>query len=106
MGGSALWALLSTSWLHYSVPFEVCRGYDIPAYVGPQTLFIASSYSGNTEETISSLRQAEAKGAQIVVMTSGGKLEAIARQAGYLLILLPKIDKPRYGAFYGLKGLV
>jgi glucose/mannose-6-phosphate isomerase len=106
MGGSALWAILSTSWPAYRVPFEVIRGYDIPAYVGEQTLFIASSYSGNTEETLSSLEQAIAKGAQIVIMTSGGKLAEIAGQAGYPLIMLPKIDKPRYGALYGLKGLV
>ena len=106
MGGSALWALLSLSWPGWRVPFEVVRGYDVPAYVGQKTLFIASSYSGNTEETISALEQAEARGAQIVIITSGGKLEAIAQEKGYLLIALPKIDKPRYGAFYGLRGLV
>jgi glucose/mannose-6-phosphate isomerase len=106
MGGSALWALLSQSWPGYNVPFEVVRGYDVPAYIGTATLFIASSYSGNTEETLSALEQAEAKGAQIVIITSGGKLEDLAKQKGYLLIPLPKIDKPRYGALYGLRGLV
>lgn len=106
MGGSALWALLSRSWPGYTVPFEVVRDYDIPPYASASTLFVAASYSGNTEETLSSLAQAEAKGAQIVVMTSGGKLEEIAQEKNYLLISLPKIDKPRYGALYGLKGLV
>ena len=106
MGGSALWALLSTSWPGYKLPFEVVRDYDVPAYVDVHTLFIAASYSGNTEETLSALEQAEAKGAQIVIITSGGKLEDIAKSKGYLLIALPKIDKPRYGALYGLKGLV
>ncbi|HWB39080.1 MAG TPA: bifunctional phosphoglucose/phosphomannose isomerase [Candidatus Saccharimonadales bacterium] len=106
MGGSALWALLSTSWPGWKLPFTVTRTYDIPAYVGPETLFIASSYSGNTEETLSSLDQAEQKGAQIVIITSGGKLADIAREKNYLLIELPKIDKPRYGALYGLKGLI
>lgn len=106
MGGSALWALLSTSWPGWKVPFEAVRNYDIPAYVGPNTLFIASSYSGNTEETLSSLQQAEAKGAQIVIITSRGKLEEIAKQKGYLLIKLPTIIPPRYGCLYGLKGLV
>ncbi len=106
MGGSALWALLSQSWPGWNVPFEVVRGYDIPPHVGSQTLFVASSYSGNTEETISALHQAEVAGAQIVIITSGGKLEQIAQEKGYLLIALPKIDKPRYGAFYGLRGLV
>ena len=106
MGGSALWALLSASWPGYTVPFEVVRGYDIPAYVSSRTLFIASSYSGNTEETLSSLAQAEKKGAYIVIITSGGKLADIARNNKYQLIDLPKIDKPRYGTFYGLRGLI
>jgi glucose/mannose-6-phosphate isomerase len=106
MGGSALWALLSQSWPAFKVPFEVVRGYDVPAYVGPKTLFIASSYSGNTEETLSALAQAEEKGAQIVIITSRGKLEEIANEKGYLLIKLPTIIPPRYGCVYGLKGLV
>lgn len=106
MGGSALWALLSTSWPGYMLPFEVVRGYDVPAYVDEHTLFIASSYSGNTEETLSALAQAEAKGAQIVIITSRGKLEEIANEKGYLLIKLPVIIPPRYGCMYGLKGLV
>jgi glucose/mannose-6-phosphate isomerase len=106
MGGSALWAILSTSWPGFKLPFEVVRGYDIPSYVSDKTLFIAASYSGNTEETLSSLHQAEQTGAYIVVITSGGKLKEIAQTKGYLLIELPKIDKPRYGALYGLKGLV
>jgi len=106
MGGSALWALLSTGWPGYTIPFEVTRGYDIPAYVNDKTLFIASSYSGNTEETLSSLAQAEARKAFIVVIASGGKLFEHAKARKYPLIELPKIDKPRYGALYGLRGLV
>jgi glucose/mannose-6-phosphate isomerase len=106
MGGSALWALLSQSWPGWTVPFEVVRGYDVPAYVGPHTLFIASSYSGNTEETLSALAEAEAKGAQIVIITSRGRLEEIATEKGYLLIKLPTVIPPRYGCLYGLKGLV
>lgn len=106
MGGSALWALLSLGWPGYNVPFEVVRDYTIPAYVSKKTLFIASSYSGNTEETLAAVAAAEGKGAYIVIITSGGKLEALAQEKGYPLIALPKIDKPRYGAFYGLKGLI
>lgn len=106
MGGSALWALLSQSWPGWRVPFEVVRGYDVPPYVGEKTLFIASSYSGNTEETLSALAQAEEKGAMIVIITSRGKLEEIANEKGYLLIKLPTIIPPRYGCLYGLKGLV
>lgn len=106
MGGSALWALLSTSWPGYTVPFEIIKNYDIPPYVNKKTLFIASSYSGNTEEILSALSQAEKKGATIAIITSGGKLEQIAKTKGYTLVALPKIDKPRYGALYGLRGLI
>ncbi len=64
MGGSALAALMGRSWPGYKVPFEICRQYHIPGYVSEQTLFIASSYSGNTEETLSALAEAEAKKAK------------------------------------------
>jgi glucose/mannose-6-phosphate isomerase len=106
MGGSALWALLSTGWPGYTKPFEVVRDYGLPAYANDKTLFIASSYSGNTEETLSSLAEAEKRGAKIAVITSGGKLLDIAKEKHYALVELPKIDKPRYGCLYGLKGLV
>jgi glucose/mannose-6-phosphate isomerase len=102
MGGSALWALLSQSWPGWNVPFEVVRDYDVPAYTGPNTLFIASSYSGNTEETLSALSQAEAKGAQIVIITSRGKLEEIANEKGYLLLKLPTVIPPQLGEHLNL----
>ncbi|HEY1064024.1 MAG TPA: bifunctional phosphoglucose/phosphomannose isomerase [Candidatus Saccharimonadales bacterium] len=106
MGGSALAALLSQTWPGYDKPFEVVRGYDIPAYVGPRTYFIAASYSGNTEETLSALEQAEAKGAQIAVIAGGGKLADVARDKNYPFALLPKATQPRYAALYNLKALV
>lgn len=106
MGGSALAALVSQTWPGYDRPFEVVRGYDIPAYVGPKTYFIAASYSGNTEETLSALEQAEAAGAQIAVIAGGGKLVDIARDKNYPLALLPKAEQPRYAVLYNLKALL
>lgn len=106
MGGSALGALLSTSWPGYGVPFEICRDYDIPEYVGAGTLFIASSYSGNTEETLTALEQAEERGAVIVIIAGGGKLADIARAKNYPLALLPPAAQPRFAALSGLKALV
>lgn len=106
MGGSALAALFSASWPGYTKPFEVVRDYDIPAYVSSKTYFIAASYSGNTEETLSALEQAEKKGAQIAVITGGGKLAEIARDKGYPLALLPKAEQPRYAVLYNLKALI
>jgi glucose/mannose-6-phosphate isomerase len=106
MGGSALPALLSTSWPGYNVPFEICRQYNIPAYVSDKTLFIAASYSGNTEETLSALAEAEAKGAVIAVFAGGGKLEEIAGQKGYPFVKIPKAEQPRYAVFYMLVALL
>ncbi len=106
MGGSALAGLLSTSWPGYSVPLELCRGYDIPSYVNQNTLFVASSYSGNTEETVAALKAAEAADAQIVVLAGGGKLVEIAKQNGYPYEVIPKVEQPRFAVFYALKAYV
>jgi glucose/mannose-6-phosphate isomerase len=106
MGGSALGALLSQTWPGYTMPFDINRGYDIPNYVAADTLFIASSYSGNTEETLESLTKAEAKNAKIIVIASGGKLAEIAKQKNYPLALLPQITQPRYATLYSFKALV
>lgn len=105
MGGSALAALISTSWPGYDVPFEICRNYTIPTYVSNKTLFIASSYSGNTEETLAALEMAEAKGAVIAVIASGGRLATIAKEKNYPLALLPSGLQPRYATLYSYKAL-
>lgn len=108
MGGSALAALLVKSWLksELSVPFDIVRGYDLPAYVGRNTLVIASSYSGNTEETISALEQAEAAGAQMGVIASGGKLIDIATEYSISHVSLPQGLQPRMGVIYNLRALL
>lgn len=106
MGGSALAANLSLSWPGYKIPFQVVRDYDIPEFVSGKTFFIAASYSGNTEETISSVAQAEAKGAKIAIISGGGKLAQIAEEKGYPLALLPKAEQPRYAVLYNLKALI
>lgn len=106
MGGSALYAVFLNSWPGLSVPFEISRNYNVPNYVDEHTLFIASSYSGNTEETLSALDEAEQKKAQIVVLAAGGKLAERAEQAGYPLILVPGGIQPRMSSFYCLSGLI
>ena len=106
MGGSALAALISQSWPGYKVPFEVCRQYSVPAYVSDKTLFIAASYSGNTEETVSALQEAEGKGAKIVVIAGGGKLQEVAQANNHSFVLMPKAEQPRYAVFYNLKALL
>lgn len=106
MGGSALPAVFLKSWPGVSVPLEIVRGYVAPGYVDEHTLFISSSYSGNTEETLSALTDAEAKGAQIVVIAAGGKLKARAEEAGYPLYVIPGGIQPRMSSFYFLSAFV
>ena len=106
MGGSSLSASLSQTWPGHKLPFEICRTYDIPAYVNQNTLFIASSFSGSTEETLSALAHAEEKGAKIVVIASGGKLTEIAEEKSYPLARLPNIPQPRYATLVILKAVV
>lgn len=108
MGGSALAGLLVRDWLgsRLTVPFEVVRGYDLPAYVDDHTLVIASSYSGNTEETISCLQQARDKFAQVAILASGGKLVEVAEHQSIAHIMLPTGTQPRMAMLHNLRGLV
>ena len=78
-----------------TVPVFVNKDYSLPAFVNEQTLFIASSYSGNTEETLYALEKAQRAGAQIACITSGGKLKEIANENGYNCIVIPGGYPPR-----------
>lgn len=106
MGGSALAASLFVTWPKKAMPFEIVREYDVPPHIGESTLFIAASYSGNTEETLSALVQAEAAGCQVAVIASGGALAEKAEQAGYPLFALPTGLQPRMATLYGYNALV
>lgn len=108
MGGSALAALLAKSWLggQLDVPLEIVRGYTLPGYVGHDTLVIASSYSGNTEETLSALDEATQRGAQVAVIASGGALVARATERGTTYVQLPTGLQPRMAVTYNLRALV
>ena len=107
MGGSALAALLVKSWLRkeLSVPFEVIRGYDLPGYVDSGTLVIASSYSGNTEETVTCFDAAHSCGAQIAVIASGGQLIDKASSSDVSYVQLPSGLQPRMAVIYNLRAL-
>lgn len=77
MGGSAIGGELMANYVARTspVPIQVVRGYDLPAYARDKhTLVIASSFSGNTEETLAIYEQAHDQNAQILAVTTGGKL--------------------------------
>lgn len=106
MGGSAIAGLFASVWPGSTLPFFVCRDYDLPSSVNQQTLVIVSSYSGNTEETLEALRQAQGKTRHIAVITGGGRLQELAEANKYPTLLLPKTAQPRYAVFASLRALV
>lgn len=106
MGGSSLAAYLIETWPKCSVPFEICRNYSMPEYVDQKTLVICSSYSGNTEETISALEDALKRKAQIVIIAGGGKLHELAFKHKLPFILLPKATQPRYAVMYNFVAAI
>lgn len=91
MGGSGIGANLveSLTFGKIPIPLSVIKSYSIPQFVSPHTLFIACSYSGNTEETIAALNKALLKRAHVIVIASGGKLLDIAREYNLFYIQIP-----------------
>ena len=97
MGGSAMAGELLRSAFRdlIGVPVEVNRRSDLPAYAGPSTLVVGSSYSGSTSETLAAFRQAVLRGCKLLAVTSGGSLGADAVAAGAPVITLPAGFQPR-----------
>lgn len=81
-------------------PILVNKDYKLPAFVNKNTLVICCSYSGNTEETLSMFAQANEKGAEIAIITSGGQFAEIAKNEGKNMIQIPGGLPPR--AAFGL----
>src|SRR5688572_9797489 len=80
LGGSGIGGNVAAELLRddLTIPVIVNRAYFLPAFVDKSTLLILSSYSGNTEETVSCAMQAIEKGLFPICITSGGKLEEVA----------------------------
>lgn len=98
LGGSAISADLINNYLgsEIEMPIIVNRNYNLPMFAGKNTLFIASSYSGNTEETISALKQAIEIGCKIVCITTGGEVESIAKNKNIPCVKVQPGFQPRY----------
>lgn len=88
MGGSAIGADFVKSYLGHALraPIVVNRSYDLPSFASEGTLVIASSYSGNTEETLSAFEEGVKRNLSIVCITTGGKLGERAKQLGLPVI--------------------
>ena len=101
LGGSAISGDIIRVYFNYlkvNVPITVVRDYDIPHTMTDKSLVFAISYSGNTEETISMYRQALRVTKKVVAVSSGGKLEEIAKVNRNHHVLIPKGYQPRTAA--------
>jgi len=102
MGGSAIAGDIIRESLfdNLKVAIHLNRGYDVPEFCNEKSLIIAVSYSGNTEETLSSVRSATKKGAQIVAVTSGGELGKLAEENKWTVLAVPGSLPPRQAFGY------
>jgi glucose/mannose-6-phosphate isomerase len=107
MGGSGISGAIASGMLarESCVPMTANTDYSIPTWVGPSTLVIACSYSGNTEETLSALDAAVKAGARIAAVTGGGELKKRADSAGWPTVVIPGGQPPRSQFGYAFMGL-
>lgn len=103
MGGSAIGADLVLSYAEpqCKIPVVLWRDYTLPLWAsGPETLVIASSHSGNTEETLAAFAQAQANGCRLMTLSTGGQLAAVAANAGAQAWIFNHTGQPRAAVGY------
>jgi glucose/mannose-6-phosphate isomerase len=107
LGGSGIGGSIITDIVNdvISVPILATKGYEVPNFVNKNTLVIACSYSGNTEETIEAVEKCLKTNAEVSVITSGGKLKEIALEKNLNHIIIPGGHPPRAMFGYGFTEL-
>jgi glucose/mannose-6-phosphate isomerase len=108
MGGSAIGGELVNSLVmrEAKIPLSICRDYDLPACVDSQTLVIASSYSGATEETLSAFQQALEIDCPKIAITTGGKLKELCLKQGLPVFSYEYRSQPRAALAYSFFPLL
>ena len=107
MGGSGIGGKLVGSWImdEITIPISFCQDYTLPNFVNEKTLLIASSNSGNTEETVSAAEEGRKRGATIIGVCSGGKLQSLCDQWGVECIIVPGGTPPRTALAFSIVQL-
>lgn len=112
MGGSVLGThVIQTVFKEeLKVPVTIVPDYELPEFVNENTLVIASSYSGTTEETLAATEDAIKKGAKVTGITSGGRLESLLKEHNFpVLVFEPTYNpsgQPRMGLGYSIFGQI
>ncbi len=106
MGGSGAGGMFLSTLADNSggLPFVVWRDYGLPSWWGPEWLVIATSYSGNTEETINGVREVLDSGGTVIGISSGGEMkEILSNSDGSLFVSVPGGQMPRsaFGHLFG-----
>ena len=101
MGGSGIAGMIFQE-IYSELPVYMVNDYHIPNFVDKETLFVAISYSGNTEETLSAYDKAAEKGAKMVAITSGGALASESKEP----IIIPQGLQPRAALGYMIMPLL
>lgn len=106
MGGSGAGGMFLSTLADNSggLPFVVWRDYGLPSWWGPEWLVIATSYSGNTEETINGVREVLDSGGTVIGISSGGEMKDILSNSdGSLFVSVPGGQMPRsaFGHLFG-----
>lgn len=97
LGGSGIGATIVKDLCESTarLPIAINKGYAVPHWVGTETLIIASSYSGNTEETLEASQKGLEYGAMMAAITSGGTLKQLCEERGLNHIVIPSGNPPR-----------
>jgi glucose/mannose-6-phosphate isomerase len=98
LGGSAISADIMSNFLgsELTIPFVVNRNYHLPSFADKNSLLIVSSYSGNTEETISVFNEGIKKKCNIICITTGGKIGKTASENSIPVVKVVPGFQPRY----------
>jgi len=108
LGGSGIGGRITKNIFsdNFPVPIECVAEYGIPAYVNEKTLCILASYSGNTEETLAMYNEVKGRNCDILVLTSGGKLNDLALQNGLKTYKIEPGFQPRMALGFSLTYLI
>lgn len=108
MGGSSIAAELVKAYSNskIKIPLEVFRDYLLPKYVDANSLVIAVSYSGNTEETLAAFTAASCRGAKLAAISSGGQIESLTHKFKCPYFKINYDSPPRAATGYSLMPLL
>lgn len=104
MGGSGIGSRIVAQLVEQEIKFPISfiQNYQVPAWIDKNTLVIATSYSGNTEETLSALEKCIQKGSRIIGICSGGRLLGICNQNQFDVVIVPPGYPPRAALAYSV----